>query len=70
LLILKEIEILAWINAVSSHPYTNTVTDTVLEKTRYSKLGAAIKAPSVEEPKPKEKKASTETPANRDYKLV
>lgn len=45
----------------------NTVPDKVLEKTRYSKLGAAIKAPSVEEPQPKAKQ-ETDLGTNRDYK--
>jgi len=45
------------------------VTDTVLEKTRYSRLGAAIKAPSVQEPKPKDSEPIG-APDNRDYKLV
>lgn len=45
----------------------NTVPDKILEKTRYSKLGAAIKAPSVEEPQPKAKQ-ETKLGTNRDYK--
>lgn len=47
----------------------NTVPDKVLEKTRYSKLGAAIKAPSVEEPQPKAKQ-ETDLGTNRDYKYI
>jgi len=57
--------------SIFSRNYTNTVPDTVLEKTRYSRLGAAIKSPSVEEPKPKEKREkNVETATTRDYKYI
>lgn len=51
-----------------THRYVNTVPDRILEKTRYSKLGAAIKSPSVEEPKQKVYKKLESNEANRDYK--
>ena len=53
---------------VNSTRYVNTVPDKILEQTRYSKLGAAIKSPSVEEPKPKVYKKLESNEANRDYK--
>lgn len=53
---------------VINRKYVNTVSDTVLEKTRYSKLGAAIKSPSVEEPKLNAEKKTEIN--NRDYKFI
>jgi len=53
---------------VISRSYTNTVSDSVLDKTRISKLGVAAKAPSVEEPVSKVK--NTENVQNRDYKYI
>jgi hypothetical protein len=46
----------------------NTVPDEVLKKTRYSKLGSAIKSPSVDEPKVTKYKSPQFSQANRDYK--
>lgn len=57
------------VSVSSCRTYTNTVTDSVLEKTRYSRLGAAVKAPSVEQPSVKRQKYN-ETAANRDYKYI
>ena len=54
----------AWKNVIR---FTGTVPDRVLEKTRYSKLGVAVKGPSVEEP-PIKAKENSSLPLNRDYK--
>lgn len=55
-----------WKNVIR---FTGTVPDRVLEKTRYSKLGVAVKGPSVEEP-PIKAKENSPLPLNRDYKYI
>ena len=49
--------------------HVNTVPDKVLENSRYSKLGSAIKSPSVEEPRNTKYKSPKFVESNRDYKL-